>query len=181
MAPCTAAPPPARWQSAEIQPLTADIVATEGDLLSEMIRHPDHVTRTAHGDPTFYALCPSSSAVRDYACRLVQEIGETFAPNRIEIERADFTGFAHGYHDEKDSLPLWPQDTFLLGLSFCPHCLTAAHAAAIPAAVARRQAATLLDNAFTAELQAFIAWRSTPVTALIAELTAGSARLPSSC
>ena len=146
-----------------------------------MIRHPDHLTRTAHGDPTFYALCPSSSAVRDYACRLVQEIGETFAPNRIKIESPDFMGFAHGYHHEKDSLLLWPQDTFLLGLSFCPHCLSAAHAAGIPAVVARRQAANLLDNAFTAELQAFIAWRSTPVTALIAELTAGSARLPSSC
>ncbi|MBC7477150.1 MAG: hypothetical protein H7317_03535 [Pseudorhodobacter sp.] len=198
-------PDPARWHGAEIQPLTADIVATEGDMLTEMIRrrdrgglavsawsvllhntrlgmlHPAHVTRTAHGDPNFYALCPSSPAVRDYACRLVQEIAETFAPNRIEIESPDFMGFAHGFHHEKDGLPLSPQDTFLLGLCFCPHCLTAAHAAGIPTAAARHQTATLLDGAFAAELprpdpdlpaelQAFIAWRSTPVTALMAEL-----------
>ena len=198
-------PDPARWHGSELLPLTADIVATEGDMLAEMIRrrdkgglkvaawtvclhntrlgmlHPAHVTRTAQGDPNLYALCPSSPAVRDYACRLVQEIAETFAPDRIEIESPDFMGFTHGYHHEKDSLPLSAQQIFLLGLCFCPHCLTAALAAGIPADAARHQAAALLDDAFAAELpqpdlplppdlQAFIAWRSAPVTALIAEL-----------
>ena len=197
---------PARWQGSEIQPLTADSVTTEGDMLTEMIRrrdkgglgvsawtvclhntrlgmlHPQHCTRTAHGDPNFYALCPSSPVVRDYVCRLVQEIAETYAPNRIEIESPDFMGFSHGYHHEKDGLPLSPQDIFLLGLCFCPHCLTAAHAKGIQAEAARHQAQTLLDDAFARELplpkpgpcppdlQAYIQWRSTPVTDLMAEL-----------
>lgn len=201
-------PDPARWTRAEIQPLMAEIVATEGDMLAEMIRrrdrgglgvsawtvclhntrlgmlHPAHVTRTAHGDPNFYALCPSSPAVRDYACRLVAEIAETFVPNRIEIESPDFMGFSHGYHHEKDGLPLTLQDTFLLGLCFCPHCLTAARAKGIPADAARHHAATLLDDAFARELpqpdpvplppdlQAYIHWRRTPVTDLIADLRA---------
>ena len=77
-------PTPARWRDSAIQPLVANIVATEGDMLAQMIRrrdrgglgvsawtvclhntrlgmaHPAHVTRTAHGDPNLYALCPSS-------------------------------------------------------------------------------------------------------------------------
>ena len=212
-------PTPARWRGSAIQPLVANIVATEGDMLAQMIRrrdqgglgvsawtvclhntrlgmaHPAHVTRTAHGDPNLYALCPSSPAVRDYACRMVADIAQTYAPDRIEIESPDFMGFSHGYHHEKDGLPLTPEDTFLLGLCFCPHCLAAAHAAGIPAEAARLQTVALLDASFARELPAsqvpdharldpaaafaglpdlcaFLAWRSTPVTSLVAALRA---------
>ena len=209
-------PSPARWSGAEIQPLVADIIATEGDMLAAMIRrrdagglgvsawtvclhntrlgmlHAAHVTRTAHGDPNFYALCPSSPAVSDYVFRLVGEIAETFAPNRIEIESPDFMGFAHGYHHEKDGLPLLAEDLFLLGICFCPHCIAGARTAGIPAQAARICAAALLDQAFSRELpmpqfpdfatqgaaafirfpelHAYLGWRSTPVTQLIAAL-----------
>jgi hypothetical protein len=199
-------PDPARWQGAEIQPLQADIVATEGDMLAEMIRrrdrgglkvsawtvclhntrlgmlHPDHCLRTAHGDPVYYGLCPSSPAARAYVVTMVREIAETFAPDRIEIESPDYMGFSHGYHHEKDGLPLSAQDDFLLGLCFCPHCMTAATQAGIPATKARQIAADLLDCAFSRELpapepapippelRAYLNWRSIPVTTLIAEL-----------
>jgi hypothetical protein len=202
-------PNPAHWQGAEIKPLMADIVETEGDMLTDMIRrrdaggpgvsawtvclhnsrlgiaHPGHVTRTAHGDPNFYALCPSSPAVQDYVTRLVGEIA-SFAPNRIEIESPDFMGFAHGYHHEKDGLPTLPEDQFLLGLCFCRHCTSAARTAAVPVDEARHVVQSLLDAAFARELpaaqfptldfstlpalQAFLTWRSTPITALIARL-----------
>lgn len=208
-------PDPARWQGAGIKPLMADIVASEGDMLAQMITrrdrggldvsawtvclhntrlgqlHPAHVTRTAHGDPNFYALCPSSPAARDYVIRMVAEIATTYAPNRIEIESPDFMGFSHGFHHEKDGLPLLPEDDFLLGVCFCPHCLTAAAAAGIDAEDARRTVATHLDQAFARELpeprfagstpdafrhlpalHAYLLWRSTPVTALIADLRA---------
>lgn len=205
-------PDPTRWQGSEIQPLMADIVATEGDMLAEMIRrrdkgglkvsawtvclhntrlgclHPDHVTRTAHGDPNLYALCPSSPAVQDYTTRLIPEIAAIYAPDRIEIESPDFMGFTHGYHHEKDGLPLPPQDIFLLGLCFCTHCLRAARSVGIPAESARQQTVTLLDESFARELpdpspstfppelQAFLAWRSSPVTSLIAQLRAVTPR-----
>lgn len=66
-----------RWDGAEIRPLQADIVATEGDYLGELVArrdaggpkvscwtvclhntrlgmaYPDHVMRTAQGDPYF--------------------------------------------------------------------------------------------------------------------------------
>ena len=200
-------PDPARWQGAEIQPLIADIVTTEGDVLAEMITrrdngglavsawtvclhntrlgqlHPAHVTRTAHGDPNFYALCPSSPAARDYVIRMVAEIAQTYAPNRIELESPDFMGFSHGFHHEKDGLPLSAAENFLLGICFCRHCSTAAHTAGIDAETARHSVATQLDAAFARELPqpdttlphppallAYLNWRSTPVTTLIAAL-----------
>lgn len=209
-------PDPARWQGAEIQPLQADIVATEGDMLARMIDrrdkgglkvsawtvclhntrlgllHPTHVTRTAHGDPNLYALCPSSPAASDYVIRLVAEIAQTYAPDRIEIESPDFMGFSHGYHHEKDGLPTLTEDDFLLSLCFCPHCTNAAKAAGIDAEAARRTTASLLDAAFARELpqpqfpefpatgiaafhhlpdlHAYLIWRSTPVTTLVTAL-----------
>jgi hypothetical protein len=215
-------PDPARWRGAEIRPLMADIVDGEGDMLAEMIRrrdadaqgcglkvsawtvclhntrlgmaHPTHVTRTAHGDPNFYALCPSSPAARDYVVRMVAEIAEIYAPDRIEIESPDFLGFSHGFHHEKDGLPVLPEDDFLLGLCFCRHCITAATAAGIDAEAARRIVTTHLDAAFSRELpmarfpdfpdlgpdafaalpelHAFVRWRTPPVTSLMAALRA---------
>ena len=211
-------PDPARWQGAEIQPLMADIVATEGCMLAEMLRrrdkgglkvsawtvclhntrlgqlHPAHVTRTAHGDPNVYALCPSSPAARSYMTRLVGEVAQVHEPDRIEIETPDFMGFSHGFHHEKDGLPALPEDDFLLSLCFCPHCLTAAKAAGVDAETARRTTVRLLDQAFARELpeaqfpdlsalgtaafarhpdlHAYLQWRSTPVTSLIEEIGA---------
>ena len=214
-------PDPARWQGHLIQPQAADIVATEGCQMTTLIRardhgglavsawtvclhntrlgllHPDHVTRTAHGDANVYALCPSSPAVIRYVTGLVSEITETFAPDRIEIESSDFMGFSHGYHHEKDGLGLLTEDMFLLGLCFCAHCQTAAQAAGVDAGAARRTTADLLDAAFARALPAaqfadlppqgsaafaaypaltaYLAWRSTPVTRLMAAIRAAAA------
>ena len=209
-------PDPARWAGATIQPLQADIVATEGDMLAELIArrdtgglsvsawtvclhntrlgllHPDHVMRTAHGDPQFYALCPSSPAARAYVVGLVAEIAQVYAPDRIELESPDFMGFSHGFHHEKDGLPAQPEDEFLLGLCFCAHCRAGAVAAGIPVDEAQLIVAGLLDAAFARELPqvqfpdfatrridafaglpalyAFLQWRSQPITSLIAEI-----------
>ncbi|MEY2957272.1 MAG: hypothetical protein RL123_2000 [Pseudomonadota bacterium] len=209
---------PARWRGAEIAPLVADIVATEGDMLAALIdrrarggpavscwtvclhntrlglAHPDHVVRTAHGDPAYYGLCPSSPAARAYAAGLVAEISEVYAPDRIEIETLDFMGFDHGFHHEKDGLGLLPEDRFLLGLCFCPHCVAAATADGIDAEGARAEVARLLDAAFARELpapafpdfpargieafaghealHAFLAWRPRVLAGLAAELRA---------
>ncbi len=211
-------PDPARWAGAEITPLQADIVLTEGDQLAALIRqrdagglkvsawtvclhntrlgllHPDHVMRTAHGDPHFYALCPSSPAARAYVVRMVAEIAQTYAPDRIELESPDFMGFSHGFHHEKDGLPVQPEEDFLLGLCFCAHCLAGAMAAGVPAQEARQTVIALLDAAFARDLplpqfpdfpaqriaafaslpalHAYLLWRSAPITSLIAEIRA---------
>lgn len=209
-------PDPARWHGYAITPLMADIVQSEGDMLGALttrrdsggpgvscwtvclhntrlgMAHPDHVMRTAHGDPHYYGLCPSSPAARAYVTTMVAEISQTYRPDRIELESPDFMGFSHGYHHEKDGLGLLPEDDFLLGLCFCQHCLTRATAAGIDARAAQTQVANLLDAAFARELpqaqfpdfpasgiatfsghpaiHAYLDWRSEPVTSLIAEI-----------
>jgi len=207
-----------RWTNREIRPLQADIVETEGDYLDAMIRqrdkggagvscwtvclhntrlglaHPEHVMRTAHGDPCAYALCPSSPAARDYVVGLCAEISERYRPDRIELESPDFMGFDHGFHHEKDGLGLLPEDKFLLGLCFCDHCKTRAKAAGVPADEAQIAVRTLLDDSFGRELpepqfpdfpesgiQAFAGrpevmayhdWRTEPVASLIENIRA---------
>ncbi|TNF19007.1 MAG: hypothetical protein EP318_16195 [Rhodobacteraceae bacterium] len=210
----------ARWEGAEIKPLQAEIVASEGDCLADLVArrdaggpkvscwtvclhntrlgmaHPEHVMRTAHGDPHYYALCPSSPAARAYVCGMVAEISERYRPDRIELESPDFMGFDHGFHHEKDGLGLLPEDRFLLGVCFCDHCLARARAARVPAEAARETAKALLDAAFAREvpaaqfpdfparaldafralpeLHAYLAWRSAPVTSLVAEIRAAA-------
>ncbi len=209
-----------RWDDAEIRPLEADIVASEGDHLAELtarrdaggpkvscwtvclhntrlgMAHPGHVMRTAHGDPQFYALCPSSPAARAYVTGIVAEMSERYRPDRIELESPDFMGFDHGFHHEKDGLGLLPEDRFLLGLCFCRHCMARADAAGVPIAAARDTVRHLLDDAFARELpepqfphfpgrgndafaalpelHAYLLWRSEPVTSLISEIRAAA-------
>ncbi len=211
---------PDRWTDAEIRPLQADIVASEGDYLAELAKrrdaggprvscwtvclhntrlgmaHPEHVMRTAHGDPHHYALCPSSPAARAYVTGLVAEVSQRYRPDRIELESPDFMGFAHGFHHEKDGLGLLPEEEFLLGVCFCDHCMARARAAGAPADAARDAVRALLDAAFARELpearfldfpeaglaafkevpdlQAYLLWRTEPVTSLIAEIRAAA-------
>lgn len=167
---------PARWAGAEIAPLQADIVASEGDYLAELIarraaggpkvscwnvclhntrlgmEHPDHVTRNALGDRNVYALCPSSPASRTYVTGMVAEISERYRPDRIELESPDFMGFDHGFHHEKDGLGLLDEDRFLLGLCFCDHCRLRATRAGVDAEAAQRIVADILQAAFARAL-----------------------------
>ena len=209
---------PARWTGAGITPLQADIVTSEGDMLSALVAqreaggplvscwtvclhntrlgllHPDHVLRTAHGDPQHYGLCPSSPAARGFVVRLVAEIATRYRPDRIELESPDFMGFSHGFHHEKDGLPVLPEDDFLLGLCFCRHCLARAKAAGVDAEAARTEVASLLDASFARDLPKaqfpdfpaqglaafagvpalhdYLLWRREPVTSLVAEIKA---------
>ena len=210
---------PARWQGRTIRALQADVVAAEGDYLAALVdrrnaggpgvscwtvclhntrlgmAHPDHVMRTAHGDPHLYALCPSSPAARDYVETLVSEVAAVYAPDRIELETPEFMGFSHGFHHEKDGLGLTPEEDFLLGLCFCDHCRRAATSAGVPFDEARARVAALLyatfarplphrsfpffpaagPAAFDSEpaLAAFLRWRPQAVTGLVEQVAAG--------
>ena len=86
------------WVGQEIQPQMAATVDDEADYLGTLIDerdkgglnvscwtvclhntrlgnlHPSHVMRTAHGDPHFYALCPSSQAARSYLTTMIKQV-----------------------------------------------------------------------------------------------------------
>jgi hypothetical protein len=152
--------------------------------------------RTAHGDPHLYGLCPSSPAARAYVTGLAAEISERYHPDRIEIESPDFMGFDHGFHHEKDGLGLLPEETFLLGVCFCSHCLSRAATAGVDGEAARQTVRGILDAAFARELpeaqfpgfpaqrpdafeddtdlHAYLIWRHEPVTSLVAEIRAAT-------
>lgn len=158
--------------------------------------HPTHVTRNAYGNANYYNLCPSSPAARDYAVTLVRDLTACYTPDRVELESPNFMGFAHEYHHEKDGVGLTGEDDFLLSLCFCDHCTARAGAAGIDVKTARgivrRFIAEACERAvpqpqfpdFSAsgiaafadypELHAFLAWRTEPVTSLIAEIKAGA-------
>jgi hypothetical protein len=189
-------------------------VAAEGDMLAELVArrdagglavscwtvclhnarlgalHPEHQVRTAVGDGQVYGLCPSSPAARAYVTGMVAEIAERYRPDRIELESPDFMGFSHGYHHEKDGLPVTPEEDFLLGVCFCDHCMARARASGVDADAARDRVRGVLEDAFARELPErrfpafpaagiaafaetgalwdFLRWRSEPVTSLVA-------------
>ncbi len=156
------------------------------------MEHPDHVTRNAFGNPNYYNLCPSSPAARAYVTTLVQDVSTRYRPDMIELESPNFMGFAHEYHHEKDGVGLNAEDDFLLSLCFCDHCMARAGAAGVNAKGARETVGRFIAemcareipeqqfpdfpeaglDAFSAheDLRAYLAWRSEPVTSLIAEI-----------
>lgn len=158
--------------------------------------HPEHVTRNAFGNANYYNLCPSSPAARDYAVTLVRDLTERYAPGRVELESPNFMGFAHEYHHEKDGVGLTGEDDFLLSLCFCDHCRKRAGKAGIDVEAAQATVRTFIAetceravperqfadfpaagiDAFAAfpALHAFLAWRTEPVTSLIAGIKAAA-------
>jgi len=154
--------------------------------------HPAHVTRNAFGNANYYNLCPSSPAARDYVVTMVAEITRLYKPDMLELESPNFMGFAHEFHHEKDGVGLLPEDDFILSICFCDHCMARAEKAGIDAAGARltvrRFIAELCErdvperqfpdfpaagiDAFKGfpALHAYLAWRTEPVTSLVAEI-----------
>ncbi|MEF2071203.1 hypothetical protein [Consotaella aegiceratis] len=203
------------WQDKEIRPLMARNVIERGDMLCRLVeererggpqvscwtvclhntrlgmKHPEHVTRNAFGNPNYYNLCPSSPAARAYVTTMARDISR-YKPDRIELESPNFMGFAHEYHHEKDGVGLNEEDDFLLSLCFCEHCMARSRLAGVDGEAARRTVQRLIADlcerevphkqfpdfpkagidAFVAlpELHAYLAWRREPVTSLIADI-----------
>jgi hypothetical protein len=204
------------WAGKEIVPLQAQNVTDRGDILRALVDerdrggmyvscwtvclhntrlgmlHPDHVTRNAFGNANYYNLCPSSPAARDYVVTLVQDITTHYKPDMLELESANFMGFAHEYHHEKDGVGLNEEDDFLLSLCFCKHCMERGAKAGVPMEEARKTVAGFIVEMCEREipvkqfgdfpaagidafkslpaLHALLQWRTEPVTSLIAEI-----------
>ena len=158
--------------------------------------HPTHVTRNAFGNPNYYNLCPSSPAARNYVVTLVEDVTKHYKPDMVELESPSFMGFAHEFHHEKDGVGLTAEDDFLLSLCFCDHCMARAKAAGIDAEGARATVRGFIADLCGREtpkrqfpdfpragidvfgaypaLRAYLAWRSEPVTSLVAAIRAAA-------
>jgi hypothetical protein len=61
-------------------------------------------------------------------------------------------GFQHGFHHEKFQVELGPLSNFLLGLCFCPACLSAAQESGIDGEALKEQTASWLVHVFEGEV-----------------------------
>ena len=153
--------------------------------------HPGSTVANAFGDRYIYSLCPSAPAARAYAVGLALDVTESYAISGISMESSGFAPYAHGFHHEFAlNMPNRWLDS-QLGLCFCEHCLDGAQTAGIDARRLKTQVANditsylasdidfpadmaeafwFADTRSDSELKAFLDWRCTVVTSLVAEI-----------
>lgn len=155
--------------------------------------HPGATVTNAFGDHYIYSLCPSAPEARAYAIGLARDVTSNYPVSGISIESPGFAPFAHGFHHE---FALNQPNRWLdsqLGLCFCDHCMASATAAGIKSVALKAQVAKdisdylasdidfpadmaeafwLADMRLDGELKAFMDWRCSVVTSLVAEIRA---------
>jgi hypothetical protein len=153
--------------------------------------HPEATVTNAFGDRYVYSLCPSAPPARDYAVGLARDVTESYPVSGVSMESPGFAPYAHGFHHEfaLNTPNRWLDNQ--LGLCFCDHCLAGAKKAGIKAAALKARVAQdiadylasdidfapdmaeafwLADTRSDGELKAFLDWRCTVVTSLVAEI-----------
>lgn len=157
------------------------------------MRHPEANVANAFGDRYVYSLCPSSPDARAYAVGLARDVTQSYPVSGLSLESPGFAPYAHGYHHEfaLNQPNRWLDN--LLGLCFCDNCVKGAAAAGIDAGALRSRVAKdisdylasdidfpadmaeafwLADTRLDGELGAYLDWRCTVVTSLVAEIRA---------
>lgn len=85
--------------------------------------NPDLVVRNAFGDSYPYALCSSSSDVREYCLTLIEEILRTTTSRGVVLEAWGSMGVEHASQHDKTDLASWSETSQqLLSLCFCGEC-----------------------------------------------------------
>ncbi len=151
------------------------------------LRYPDITVQTAFGDSLPQNLCPSNDDVRAYLRALVRDVA-SYEVDTIELEALQFQGYTHGFHHEREGIPLTPPVRFLLGLCFCPSCARRAMAMSVPFDRLHAYVTNALSGYFAdpsgspaarlasledlpADLFApFLAWRESVIVSLTSEL-----------
>lgn len=85
-------------------------------------RHPDCCPRNVYGDVFTSHLDPTNPNVRAYVTALCQDLAQTGAVDRIELESIGFGGRPHFHGHEKVGLDLGPGGWFLFTLPFSESC-----------------------------------------------------------
>jgi hypothetical protein len=102
-------------------PVTAWAVITHNDRLGAAV--PSAAVRNAFGDGYPWALCPASSAVREYAAALAGEIAALPEADAIELEACGWYGVEHlSAHDKTAGVATGAQAQWLLSICFCAAC-----------------------------------------------------------
>ena len=153
--------------------------------------NPDSTVANAFGDRYIYSLCPSAPAARRYAIGLARDVTENYPVSGVSMESPGFAPYSHGFHHEFAlNLPNRWLDS-QLGLCFCEDCMAGAKSAGIDASALKARVAGditdylasdvdfpadmaeafwLADTRSDGEIKAFLDWRCTVVTSLVAEI-----------
>ena len=155
--------------------------------------YPEACVENAFGDRYLYSLCPSAPEMREYAVALCTDIADSYPVSGLSLEAPGFAPYAHGFHHEVALVKQTRCVESQLGLCFCRHCSAGAKAAGIDAdALAARvradveswlasdfdipddmaEAFWVADTRTDGEVAAFLAWRCTVVTSLVADIRA---------
>ncbi len=169
--------------------VNAWMVLLHNTLLGTM--HPEATVANAFGDRYVYSLCPSHPDARAYAIGLACDVTASYPVIGVSMESPGFAPYAHGYHHE---FALNQPNRWLdqqLGLCFCEHCVAGAAKAGIAATALKAQVAKdisdylasdidfpadmaeafwLADTRTDGDLKAYLDWRCTVVTSLVAEI-----------
>ena len=153
--------------------------------------HPDATVTNAFGDRYVYSLCPSHPEARAYAIGLALDVTKSYPVSGISMESPGFAPYSHGFHHE---FALQRPNRWLdseLGLCFCDNCVSGAKKSGIDAAGLKTRVAKdisaylssdvdfpsdmaeafwLADTIYDGELKAFLDWRCSVVTSLVAEI-----------
>jgi hypothetical protein len=148
--------------------------------------YPSAACTTAFGDPLRHNLCPNNRDVREYLRAVLLSLAEQ-GIQTIELEALQFQGYSHGWHHEREGIPLPPVIRSLLGFCFCPSCMREATRAGVDIAAAQAWTRTTLEHYFAdpslvADADAsfaappaeiftpFAAWREAVIVSLAEEL-----------
>lgn len=112
------------------------------------LAHPELTVRNVYGDRLPHALCPIQAVVAEYLKALCKDLAHHRGFAAIQLEAFTWMPFAHGHHHERDLVGLTALEQELMGLCFCPACLSSAKAAGIDAASVRDGVKKILDAAF---------------------------------
>lgn len=149
-------------------------------------RYPEIACVNAFGDTIPHNLCPSNDDLRTYLRAIVKDIAQ-HGVGRIELEAMQFQGYAHGFHHEREGIPLSTATRFLLGLCFCLSCTRRASAEKIDIGAVRTFTRQILEALFLNPAQVneqfasladlpedrfrpFLEWRTRVVASLAEEL-----------
>ena len=197
-------PEPARWRDVRLQPPVSEAADALPELIAAAGRRgmqvhawtvflhngalaeafPECAPQNAFGDRYVTELCPASPDARTYARVLAAEVARV-GVETVVAESLHYHPLEHGYAHERYFVSLGPRARYLLGLCFCPHCLSAASRAGVDGEGLRDRVRGELDRVFAGaeeapleldgELAAYARAREEVVTTLVAEV-AGAAR-----
>ena len=108
--------------------------------------HPDCARVLPSGDRVGQVLCQASTDVQEYYANLCADLADQFDIDTLRLEMAAPPAFDYGWLRPRVLVELTPLARQLLGVCFCPSCVTRGAAAGIDVEGVRRTVTTAIET-----------------------------------